>query len=496
MKKATILIVDDDRNTREGLERALKGAHNIFAAPDARTALALLEGNAIDVILSDVRMPGLTGMELLKEVREKYPDIPFIILTAYGSVETAVEAMKAGAFDFLTKPVNLDHLDILVERAIEGRKMREEAAVLQTRNADLQRQLNEKYGLENIIGTSPAMQPLFDLVRAAAPTDATVLISGPSGTGKELVAHAIHNLSRRAHGAFVPVNCAALPSSLLESELFGHEKGAFTGADSQRKGRFELASGGTLFLDEIGEIDQATQVKLLRVLEDRRFERVGGTETIEADFRLVAATNKNLPEMVANGTFREDLFYRLSVIDIKVPSLAERTDDIPALALAFLHEFAKKNHRNVQSVSSAAMGRLCAYGWPGNVRELRNTIERMVVLAHGETLDVDDLPEQIKSVRFALGGKPVAATGKGMQIAPVARRAENIAQFDRGDDGQSRKIVIGDGAARPATLRDTERNRIMETLARNGGNRTHAAEELGISRRTLIRKLAAYGVKN
>lgn len=451
---STILIVDDDRNTRDGLERALKSGHNVFAAPDARSALGILAANRIDLILSDVRMPGLTGLEFLAEVKAKYPDIPFILLTAYGSVETAVEAMKAGAYDFLTKPVNLDRLDILVGRAISERELRTRTSELQNQNARLRRQLDEKFGMENIIGSSEAMKPVFETVRAAAPTDATVLITGPSGTGKELVAHAIHNLSRRAKGPFVAVNCAALPASLLESELFGHEKGAFTGAESLRKGRFELASGGTLFLDEIGEIDQATQVKLLRVLEDRHFERVGGTETIAADFRLVAATNKNLPAQVAAGAFREDLFYRLSVIDVRLPPLADRAEDIPAMAMAFLREFSEKNGRNVTSIAPAALDALCVYAWPGNVRELRNTMERMVVLARSSQLTVADLPPNIRQRQGERAPRPAAlATG---------------------------------------SLKNAEREKILAVLEKHGGNRSRAALELGISRRTIIRKLAEY----
>lgn len=454
MAKSTILIVDDDRNTRDGLELALKGGYNVFAAPDARTALSILESNAVDIILSDVRMPGLSGMEFLAAVKAKYPEIPFILLTAYGSVETAVEAMKSGACDFLTKPVNLDHLDLVVGRALGERDSKRRAAELQSQNVSLRRQLNEKFGMESIIGSSEAMKPVFDTIRAAAPTNATVLISGPSGTGKELVAHAIHSLSRRAKGPFVAVNCAALPATLLESELFGHEKGAFTGAEQRRKGRFELASGGTLFLDEIGEIDQPTQVKLLRVLEDRRFERVGGTETIEADFRLVAATNRDLRSMVKAGTFREDLYYRLAVVDIRVPALAERADDIPAMAMAFLKEFSAKNEKEVDSISPQAIDMLCAYQWPGNVRELRNTIEKMVVLARGRQLTPSDVPQSVRGASDASSRQPQSLSN--------------------------------------GTLRSTERDKILAVLEKHKGNRSRAAIELGISRRTLIRKLAEY----
>ena len=459
---STILIVDDDRNTRVGLEMALKASHNVLAAPDARMALSLLEANAVDVILSDVRMPGMNGLEFLSTVHEKHPDVPLILLTAYGSVETAVEAMKAGAYDFLTKPVNLDHLDILVNRAVAERELRAKTSELQSQNASLRRQLDEKFGMENIIGASAAMKPVFDTIRAAAPTSATVLVTGPSGTGKELVAHAIHNLSRRAKGPFVAVNCAALPATLLESELFGHEKGAFTGAESRRRGRFELASGGTLFLDEIGEIDQATQVKLLRVLEDRRFERVGGTETVEADFRLVAATNRDLPALVKSGDFREDLFYRLSVIDIRLPPLCERADDIPAMAMAFLKEFAERNGKAVTSIAPAAMDALCVYSWPGNVRELRNAVERMVVLAQGSELTLADVPPAMRSGRSA---------------APAAGAAPATP-----------------AATSTGSLKDAERDKILAVLARHGGNRTRAALELGISRRTIIRKLSEYGI--
>ncbi len=450
-----ILIVDDDRNTREGLNRALKSSYLVHLAQDAGTALDILKANHIDLILSDVRMPGLTGIELLAEVREKYPEIPFVLLTAYGSVETAVEAMKAGAYDFLTKPVNLDHLDLLVERALSARALKEETKELKSQNKDLQRQLDEKYGMEKIIGSSQAMQPVFEMIRAAAPTSATVLITGPSGTGKELVARALHNLSRRAKAPFVAVNCAALPTTLLESELFGHEKGAFTGAESRRKGRFELANGGTLFLDEIGEIDQATQVKLLRVLESREFERVGGNETIETDIRLIAATNKNLHELAVKGEFREDLYYRLAVVDIKLPPLCDRADDIPTMAMAFLREFAQKNERNVTTISPKAMDILCAYSWPGNVRELRNTIEKMVVLARSEQLTENDIPSLIKD-----------------SISGLIHPAKASASMTNG------------------SLESTMTEKILAVLEKHGGNRTRAAMELGISRRTLIRKLA------
>ena len=359
------------------------------------------------------------------------------------------------------KPVNLDHLDMLVARAVKSR-------ALEKKVEHLESQLDEKFGMENITGTSPAMARVFDVIRQAAPTDASVLIQGPSGTGKELVAHAIHRLSLRAKGPFVAVHCASLSPSLLESELFGHERGAFTGATVQRKGRFEMANGGTLFLDEISEIDTSIQVKLLRVLEERRFERVGGEETLEVDIRVIAATNRNLRDYVREGKFREDLFFRLNVVDILLPPLKERTGDIPLLVDRFLKEYTEKNKRDISSVSPGAMELLCAYGWPGNVRELRNTIEKMVVLSRGERLEVSDVPPNIARNS---SGRVVQGTPLPLSPPPA------LVELDSGE-----------------SLADTERMKIMAVLKKNGGNRTRAAEELGISRRTLHRKLKTFGI--
>ncbi len=389
-KQYKILIVDDEKNTRDGLRRALSREYEVFAAESAAAALRILEDNHIDLMLSDVRMPGEDGIELLKQVRSKYPSTACVLLTAYGSVETAVEAMKQGAHDFLTKPVNLDHLDMLIARTLQHASLLKE-------NEELKRQLDSRYGLESIIGSSPAMERLFDVIRQAAPSQATVLIQGGSGTGKELVAQAMHRLSNCASGPFVAVHCAALSPTLLESELFGHEKGAFTGAVAQRRGRFEMANNGTLFLDEISEIDLATQVKLLRVLETRQFERVGGAETINVNIRVIAATNRDLRKYVDEGKFREDLYYRLNVIEINLPALKERTSDIPILCDHFIREFAERNQRKVTGISQGAVAALQAYDWPGNVRELRNTIEKMVVLARGEILEPEDVPENIKN---------------------------------------------------------------------------------------------------
>ena len=449
-RRSVVLIVDDDKNTREGLQRALRARYDVRLAEDAARAMAALDDGEVDVMLTDLRMPGTDGLELLRRVQAHHPEVVCILLTAYGSVETAVEAMKQGAFDFLTKPVNLDHLDMLIARALRSRDMEQ-------KNCDLELQLDSKYGFENLVGNAQAMQPVFDTIRQAAPTQATILITGASGTGKELVAHAIHRLSTRARGPFVAVHCAALSPSLLESELFGHEKGAFTGADARRKGRFEMAVGGTLFLDEIGEIDNAIQVKLLRVLEERVFERVGGTETITADIRLIAATNRDLRQRVQEGRFREDLLYRLDVINIHLPPLAERSSDIPSLCDHFLREFSEKNGKPVLGLTAEALNLLSAYGWPGNVRELRNTIEKMVVLAHGDRLTARDVPP-------------------------------NIREAVRGTSGQSRGAVsLAEGS-----LAEAERRKILAVLEKQGGNRTRAALELGISRRTLHRKLHEY----
>ena len=347
--RLTVLVVDDEKNTREGLGRALRRDYEVVLAESADAAIQTLGERPVDVMLSDVRMPGMDGLGLLREARRLHPDLVVIMLTAYGSVETAVEAMKVGAADFLTKPVNLDHLDITISKAVRQR-------ALESENRALKSRLDSKFGLENIVGSSPAMERLFDIVRQAAPTQATVLIEGASGTGKELVAQAIHRLSARAAGPFVAVHCAALSSSLLESELFGHEKGAFTGAVVQRKGRFEMAHGGTLFLDEISEIEPSVQVKLLRVLEERRFERVGGVDTVEVDIRIVAATNRDLRKYVEEGKFREDLFYRLDVVEIKMPPLKERGGDIALLCNRFMKEFAEVEKRKILAALDAAAG--------------------------------------------------------------------------------------------------------------------------------------------
>lgn len=446
--KPVILVVDDEKNTREGLLRALRGEYEVAEAENGLKALEWMETRHADVVLSDMKMPGMDGMALLSRLLARDPRPILIMLTAYGNIETAVEAMKRGAYDFLAKPVNLDRLELLLKRGLSER-------MLGAENQRLKAQLDAKYGFENIIGSSGAMQEVFDVIRQVAPTRTTVLIQGESGTGKELVARALHQCSPRSQGPFVAVHCAALSPTLLESELFGHEKGAFTGATERRRGRFEMADGGTLFLDEIGEIDPSLQVKILRVLEERKFERVGGSQLVEVDVRLVAATNRDLAKMVAEGTFREDLFYRLHVVNVVLPPLREREGDLVLLAQHYLKTLSAEHGKKIKGITPEAMDALAAHAWPGNVRELRNAIERMIVLSGGDKLTVRDLPPNLRS--------------------PPPR--PEVAQPGK-------------------VLREAERHLIEEALKRHKGSRTDAAAELGISRRTLHRKLNEFGLRN
>lgn len=442
--KQTILIVDDEKDTRDLMARALSLDYQVTTAPDAEQAmLALASDPTIALMLSDVRMPGASGLELLKAAKAKYPKLLCILLTAFGTVDQAVAAMKDGAEDFIMKPVDLDQLELRVAKALKTGALEHEVA-------ELRSQLDEKFGLENMIGSSPAMVRVFNLVRRAAPTTATVLLQGPNGTGKDLVAHSLHNLSPRAKGPFIAINCGAIPENLIESELFGHEKGSFSGAIERHIGSFEAANHGTIFLDEIGELPLPLQVKLLRVLENRSFTRVGGTELINVDIRVVAATNRDLKALVAQGSFREDLFYRLNVVDIYLPALKDRTGDIPLLVSRFIKELAEKNGVPEPSITPAALRLLEQYAWPGNVRELRNVIERMVVLALNGTLDVDDVPD---SIRTFSESAPLSAT---------------------------------------VTLGENEKTQILAVLKECGGNRSEAARKLGISRRTIYRKLDEY----
>jgi len=445
-KQPTILIVDDERNTREGLQRALQDRYNVLLAEDSQKAVQALESTPVDVMLTDLRMPGGDGIGLLRRALSLSNPPVCIMMTAYGSIENAVQAMQAGAYHYVTKPVNLDELELVIHRALNNRRVEAE-------NVNLREQIDQKYGLENIIGESASMRQVFDTIQQVAPSRATVLITGATGTGKELIAKAIHNLSPRKNGSFIAVHAAALPTSLLESELFGHERGAFTGAVERRVGRFELADGGTLFLDEIGELEPQIQVKLLRVLEERAFERVGGAKTLQVDVRLVAATNRDLKKLVSEGKFRDDLFYRLSVVTVELPPLRERRDDIPLLVKAFLDEFSRENGKQVRELTPEAMNVLLAYDWPGNVRELRNAIEQMVVLARTERLTVRDVPAAI-----------------------------------RGGADLTKINVVRTGM----TVEDAERQLIVQALKETNGNRTKAAQRIGISRRTLHRKLKEY----
>jgi len=447
-EKPALLIVDDEKTTREGLRAALEGRYDVYIAEDSQAAMNLLEGENFDVLLTDFRLPNEDGMKLIARAKSLPKPPVCILMTAYGSEEIAVDAMKHGADDYIAKGrLQIDELEMRIARALKQQN-------LEAENASLRQQLDSRFGLENIIGESPAMREIFEVVQQVAPTRATVLIGGESGTGKELVAKALHQLSPRAKQPFVTVHCAALAPTLLESELFGHEKGAFTGAHERRIGRFEQAQGGTLFLDEIGEIDATIQVKLLRFLGERTFERVGSNKTLSADVRLVAATNKNLEELVKAGKFREDLFFRLRVVEIELPPLRERTGDIPLLAQSFLREFANENGKTVNEFTADALECLMNFSWPGNVRELRTAIEHAVVLSRGERISRRDLPPSVRN-----GGAPVET------------------RFLQGND---------------LTVKEAEKQLIVRALKETDGNRTLAAKKIGMSRRTFHRKLHAH----
>ncbi|HOU37519.1 MAG TPA: sigma-54 dependent transcriptional regulator [Treponemataceae bacterium] len=445
--KFTILVIDDEKNIRTGLQAALElDGYEVLLAEDGTTGLSLALNNEVDLVITDLRMPGVSGEEVLRRITTETPGIPVIVLTGHGTVENAVEAMRSGAYDFLTKPLNLDRLSLLVKRALQSREL-----VLQ--NRELEQEAEKRKSFEHIIGKSPSMLKLFDVVKRVAPTRASVLITGESGVGKELIANALHNLSTRKDNPIIKVHCAALAENILESELFGHEKGAFTGAVSRKRGRFELAHGGTIFLDEIGEINQSVQIKILRVLQEKMFERVGGEDTIEVDVRVITATNRDLEKEIAEGRFREDLFYRLNVVRIHVPPLRERKDDLPLMISAFVKEFAEENGKVIESIDPKARQALYAYDWPGNVRQLRNCIESAVVMTTGTVITLDELPPSIREM----------------------------------DEIPAITIPVG------ATMADAEREIILQTLAAQNGNKSKTAEVLGIGRKTLHRKLDEYG---
>ena len=449
----TLLIVDDEKTQREGLRAALEHRYDVYLAEDARAAIEMLERGHIDVLLTDFRLPNEDGMNLIVRAKSLSKPPICILMTAYGSEELAVDAMKRGADDYIAKGrLQIDELEMRIARALRQQS-------LEVENVSLRQQLDVKFGLENIVGESRAMREVLDMVRQVAPSRATVLLQGESGTGKERIAKAVHQLSPRAQQPMVTVHCAALAPTLLESELFGHEKGAFTGAHERRIGRFEQAQGGTLFLDEIGEIDASLQVKLLRFLGERTFERVGSNKTLTADVRLVAATNKNLAELAKSGAFREDLLFRLRVVEIWLPPLRERLEDIPLLAQAFLRQFTLENQKPVKGFTAEALELLLHYPWPGNVRELRTAVERGVVLCRGERITARDLPPALRQAGAGAGGPA------GTQPSP---------------------------APADLTVKEAEKELILRALKQTNGNRTAAAKKLGISRRTLHRKLHAY----
>jgi two-component system response regulator AtoC len=453
MIKPTILVVDDEKSTRDGLRAALEDHYDVYVADAVAPAIELLEREHFDVLLTDLRLPREDGMKLIMRAKA-LPKPPIcILMTAYGSEDVAVDAMKRGADDYISKGrLQIDELEMRIRRALRQQS-------LESENESLKVQLDKKFGLENVIGQSPAMERVFQMVRQVAPTRATVLITGESGTGKELIARAIHQLSPRARQPLVTVHLAGLPAALVESELFGHEKGAFTGAHERRIGRIEQAQGGTLFLDEIGEIDATLQVKLLRLLGERReFERVGSNKTLTAEVRLIAATNKVLDDMVKAGTFREDLYYRLRVVEIWLPPLRQRAADIPLLARAFLHEFASEHGKLVNDFQPDALQALMNYGWPGNVRELRSEIERAVVMSQKDKIELGDLSPTLRS------GGSLSVPGQS--------------QPNSGQDS--------------LTMKEAEKHIIMRALTEANGNRTLAAKKLGMSRRTLHRKLHLY----
>jgi DNA-binding NtrC family response regulator len=445
--KPTLLIVDDEKTTREGLRAALEERYDVYIAEDAKAAMDLLEGENFDVLLTDFKLPNEDGMKLIARAKSLSKPPICILMTAYGSEELAVDAMKRGADDYIAKGrLQIDELEMRIARALKQQN-------LEVENVSLRKQLDSKFGLENIVGQSPVMREIFEIVQQVAPTRASVLVLGESGTGKELIAKALHQLSPRAKQPFVTVHCAALAPTLLESELFGHERGAFTGAHERRIGRFEQAQGGTLFLDEIGEIDATIQVKLLRFLGERTFERVGSNKTLTADVRLVAATNKHLEELVKAGKFREDLFFRLRVVEIELPPLRERTGDIPLLAQSFLREFAKENGKAVNDFTADALEALMNFSWPGNVRELRTAIEHAVVLCRSERISLRDLPPSV-----------------------------------RGGSTTDTRMLQG----KDLTVKDAEKQLIVRALKETDGNRTRAAKKIGMSRRTFHRKLHEY----
>ncbi len=462
---SSVLIVDDEKHTRDGLRQALEDDYDVSVAANAEEAFNQLESQEFDVILTDLRMPGKSGLKVIDKALSLPSKPAVIMMTAYGSIDSAVEAMKRGAVDFLTKPVNIERLEVLIRRALKTKTLEVEVKQLHER-------LDDKFNFNGIVGHSGRLQEVIDRVKLVAPSRATILIDGESGTGKELIAQAIHQSSPRARAPFIAVHCAALSESLLESEIFGHERGAFTGAMEKRIGRFEAADTGTLFLDEIGEISSSTQVKLLRFLETKSIERVGGSKPIELDVRLVAATNRDLEKLVREGKFREDLFFRLNVVRITLPPLRDRTEDIPLLLAHYIQVFAKENGLAPLAVEPGALRYLQAYRWPGNIRELRNFAENAVVMHRSGKLTEYDLEPRFR------GDVPSLPSGAGVTSAD-----------GNGQGGQSQPAVVSSGSL---SVEENEKRLLREALIKSRGNRTKAAQLMGISRRTLHRKLAQW----
>jgi DNA-binding NtrC family response regulator len=448
--RVKILVIDDEPLMRITVQDALVGeGYEVVAAETGKKGSDLLRQNHTDIVITDLRLPDMDGIQILREVKSTYPSTQVILITAYGSIDSAVTAMKEGATDYLTKPFAMDELLLIIKRLLRMRQLEEE-------NIELRKKIQERFGLEGLVGKSPPMLKIYDLIETVSQTDTTVLIQGESGTGKEMVANAIHLQSSRKNGAFIKVNCAALPETLLETELFGHEKGAFTGAIKQRKGRFEMAHRGTLFLDEVGEISPSVQVKLLRVLQEREFERVGGNETLAVDVRLICATQKDLKEEIKKGTFREDLYYRLNVVPITLPPLRERRDDVFLLADHFIDKYSKKMGKEIDSLSEEARMLLLKYSFPGNIRELENMLERAIALIKGRVIQAQDLPEEVCG-----------------QTSPIRAICEKI----RGAKPLTQAVSL------------FEKDYIQSILEKTKGKKGQAAEILGISRKTLWEKI-------
>ncbi len=462
--RVTVLVVDDEPGLAEGMAEALSRIGlTTFACTNGREALRIIEENEIDLVLTDLVMHEVTGMDVLRAAKQRHPDCEVIVISGQGGVEAAVDAMKAGAATYIRKPLRIDEVRAVVQKQIDR------LALLRRRD-ELERRVDESYGIAGIVARSAAMRSVLTLVRQVADTNATVLILGESGTGKELIAQAVHRLARRRQAAFVAINCAAMSETLLESELFGHEKGAFTGAVRSHRGKFEYADQGTLFLDEIGDMPLTLQAKLLRVLETREVVRVGSNEPIKVDVRIIAATNKDLEQAVREGRFREDLYFRIKVVTVRLPPLRDRREDVPPLVERFVKEFAALHGRDVRSVSTAAMAKLSAFSWPGNVRQLRNVLETAVLVATGETIDVAGLPPEIAAVDVRSAPPPAA---------PTSAEATDHASTSLDD------LVI--------PLEEAERILIRNALRAKAGNREQAAKALGISERTLYRKIKEYG---